>query len=335
MLSERRRRFWPYFLLVFLSSSVAGQDVTGSRIRGDFNTEHPRPKFTDYAVKDIYQGEPAAPIITREFREFRTMIRRGARSNVAFAGHYTVPGWGCGTSCNGFVIVDSISGKVYDAPFAVHGLPIQWTDEHESDADRMEFHANSRLLKINACPNEQDCGLYDYMMVEGKGLKLIRRELLPAEFQLQPPLLQNFLQNYAAKVDEEKSTQYFAATVSLRDDATLQEVVYLSTDGWCGSDGCTLLILNQKGYSYDYSVVSKIMGVRPPVRVLSTKTNGWRDLSVRVQGGGTARGYEAKLRFNGNSYAVSPTTPSAQLMNFDIAGEVIVPASVTVEPLYP
>ena len=47
----------------------------------------------------------------------------------------------------------------------------------------MEFHPNSRLLKINACPNETNCGLYDYVMVEGKGLKLIRKELLPQEFQ--------------------------------------------------------------------------------------------------------------------------------------------------------
>jgi hypothetical protein len=34
-------------------------------------------------------------------------------------------------------------------------------------------------MKINPCPYEQNCGLYDYEMVEGKGLKLIRKELLP------------------------------------------------------------------------------------------------------------------------------------------------------------
>ena len=40
--------------------------------------------------------------------------------------------------------------------------------------ERMEFHPNSRLRKINACPNEKDCGLYDFVMVEGRGLKLVR-----------------------------------------------------------------------------------------------------------------------------------------------------------------
>ena len=49
--------------------------------------------------------------------------------------------------------------------------------------ERMEFHPNSRLLKVNACPNEANCGLYDYVMVEGRGLKLVRKELLPEEFQ--------------------------------------------------------------------------------------------------------------------------------------------------------
>ena len=111
------------------------------------------------------------------------MIRSGADSDVEFAGHYTVPRWGCGTGCNGFVIVDSISGRVY-AGFGVAELPFKWLEKHGGEEmARMEFHPDSRLLKINACPNEQNCGHYDYAMVDGKGLKLIRKELLPEGFQ--------------------------------------------------------------------------------------------------------------------------------------------------------
>lgn len=142
-----------------------------------------RPQFADYPVERIYHGEPAKPIITRELRSFRTMIRLGADSDVEFAGHYTVPRWGCGAGCNGFVIVDSISGKVYEG-FGLAELPFKWLEKHGGEEmQRMEFHPNSRLLKVNACPNEKDCGLYDYVMVEGKGLELIRKELLPNEFQ--------------------------------------------------------------------------------------------------------------------------------------------------------
>jgi hypothetical protein len=147
------------------------------------HVEKPRPQFSDYPAKDIYRSQPARPIITKEFRSFSTMIRSGADSDVEFAGHYTVPRWGCGTGCNGFVIVDSISGRVY-AGFGVAELPFKWLEKHGGEEmARMEFHPDSRLLKINACPNEQNCGLYDYAMVDGKGLKLIRKELLPEGFQ--------------------------------------------------------------------------------------------------------------------------------------------------------
>ena len=161
----------------------------GKREHGkiDLHEGPPRPRFHDHRVKNTYQGDPATPIITKEFRGFRTRIREGARSNVEFAGHYTIPRWGCGTECNGFVIVDSISGKVYDG-FGVAGLPCNWVEEHGGDdaIPRMEFHPDSRLLKINACLNEEDCGLYDYEMIDGKGLKLLRVELLPKESPQQP-----------------------------------------------------------------------------------------------------------------------------------------------------
>jgi hypothetical protein len=139
-----------------------------------------RPSFSGYRVKNVYHGKPAQAIITKEFRGFRARIREGAKSSVEFAGHYTIPRWGCGTDCNGFVIVDSITGKVY-AGLGVAGLPFSWLEEYGGDdaIPRMEFYSNSRLLEINACPNEKDCGFYDYEMIDGKGLKLLRVEFIP------------------------------------------------------------------------------------------------------------------------------------------------------------
>jgi hypothetical protein len=140
--------------------------------------QKPRPQFSDYAVKEIYRGKPALPIIPKDWRMYRTMIKNGAETDVEFAGHYTIPRWGCGTDCNVFVIVDSISGRVYDG-FELSELPAAWTEKHEgNNTARMEFYSNSRLLKLNACPSEKNCGLYDYLMVEGKGLTLVRKQLL-------------------------------------------------------------------------------------------------------------------------------------------------------------
>lgn len=145
----------------------------------DLSPGPPRPKFSDYPVKTVYRGKPAPAIITGQFRMFRTRIRQGADSSVEFAGHYTLPRWGCGTDCNVFVIVDSRTGKVFDG-LGIAELPFTWLSDYGEEAMmRMEFYPDSRLLKINACPNEENCGLYDYIMVDGKGLKLIRKELLP------------------------------------------------------------------------------------------------------------------------------------------------------------
>jgi hypothetical protein len=59
-----------------------------------------------------------------------------------------------------------------------------WFDSHDADTyKRMEFYPSSRLMKINACPNERDCGFYDYVIVDGKGLELVREELLPKQYQ--------------------------------------------------------------------------------------------------------------------------------------------------------
>lgn len=149
------------------------------------NEARTRPQFSDFPVEQIYRGSHAPPkLVTHDQRMFRTQIRHGAKANVEFAGHYTVPTWGCGTECNQFAIVDSITGAVYDAPFSVIELPMAWEESHnKQDHERMEFHPDSRLMRFNMCPNEKDCGFYDYVMVDGKGLKLVRKKLLPAQYQ--------------------------------------------------------------------------------------------------------------------------------------------------------
>jgi hypothetical protein len=94
-----------------------------------------------------------------------------------------VPIFGCGAGCSAFYIVDSVTGRVYDG-FGIADLPGQWLEKQSGDAlDRIQFQPSSRLIKINGCPNEQNCGYYDYVMIDGQGLQLIQKWLLPPEFQ--------------------------------------------------------------------------------------------------------------------------------------------------------
>jgi hypothetical protein len=158
-------------LVLFSAAAIYGQSTP------------PRPPFQNYPAKRIYKGTPARPILSKDQRTFRTRIRDGAKSPVEFAGHYTLPRFGCGTGCSAFFIVDSITGKVYDG-FGVADLPGQWIEKQAGVPPlRIQFITSSRLLKINGCPNEHDCGYYDYVMVEGRGLKLVDKWLLPQEFQ--------------------------------------------------------------------------------------------------------------------------------------------------------
>ena len=119
--------------------------------------------------------------------------------------------------------------------------------------------------------------------------------------------LKRFLQKYLrdSVASDDKTVQYFPAFVDLKDDGTKEVIVYLTNGGWCGSGGCTTLVLAPQGSSYQ--VITKIMITRPPIRILATKSNGWHDIAVRVQGGGVVRAYEAKLSFNGKSYPISPS----------------------------
>jgi hypothetical protein len=171
MIPVMRKAIW--FLLI-----VA---VTGGAQR----PQTPRPDFKQFAVKWVYVGPPVTPKIPQSWRGFRTMIRKGANAPTQFAGHYTVPSWGCGAGCSVFVIADSVTGTIYDG-FSVADLPPKWIDQWTAKHDelpRVEFHPESRLFKVNGCPGEHNCGLYDYMMTEKHGLKLVRKELLPKEFQ--------------------------------------------------------------------------------------------------------------------------------------------------------
>ena len=112
------------------------------------------------------------------------------------------------------------------------------------------------------------------------------------------------LQTYVGTPNEEtKRTEYAAAFVDLKDDGTKEAIVYLSSGGWCGTGGCTMLILAPEGKSY--RVVTKVPSVRLPIRVLNKKSNGWHDLGVMARKSGVEPLYEAILSFDGRSYPIS------------------------------
>ena len=147
--------------------------------------------------------------------------------------------------------------------------------------------------------------------------------------------LKTFLQEYVGgpPSDDQKSTRYFTALVDLNNDGIQEAIVYLTGNGWCGSGGCTTLVLvHDRG---PWSVVTRIMITRPPIMILNHSSNGWRDLGVWIQGGGIQPGYEAVLRFNGRTYPTSSANPHVMRMAIKAAGKVIISRSDEGELLYP
>jgi hypothetical protein len=131
--------------------------------------------------------------------------------------------------------------------------------------------------------------------------------------------LHTFLQNFAEKGT---SISYSRAWFDLNGDGTKEAIAFLKSPGWCGTGGCTTLVLKQRGDSFE--LISKVAVSRLPVVVLPRSSHGWRHLSVRVAGGGIMTPYDVELPFDGTKYAENPTVPPASRMTDKSEGEVLI-----------
>lgn len=101
----------------------------------------------------------------------------------------------------------------------------------------------------------------------------------------------------------------------------LKDAVALSNDAdWCGSGGCTLLILEaipevDQEELGPFRVAAEVSMVDAPVVWLGSRANGWHDLGVTDEEGRTIR-----LSFDGETYPFSPADGTKARVN---AGRVL------------
>ena len=149
--------------------------------------------------------------------------------------------------------------------------------------------------------------------------------------------LRAFLQDYVREdsLQVKRTIRYLDAFVDINDDGKQEAIVYLSdsTGTYCGSGGCPTLVLAPQGSSF--RVVAHILITRPPIRVLSGSSHGWRSLGVWVQGGGIQPGYEAELQFDGKSYPTNPSVSPARPLAANAAGKIVIPQGADGTLLYP
>lgn len=148
--------------------------------------------------------------------------------------------------------------------------------------------------------------------------------------------LKGFLQTYLKSppwTEADPTTRYLHALVDLDGDGMPDAIVYITGRTWCGSGGCTTLVLRREGSSF--KLVTRIPITRPPIRVMQATSHGWHGISVWAAGGGIRPGYEAQLRFDGKTYSWNPTALPARRLDQKSEGELVINGSEDAPLLYP
>ncbi|RJG05947.1 hypothetical protein D3870_07875 [Noviherbaspirillum cavernae] len=123
--------------------------------------------------------------------------------------------------------------------------------------------------------------------------------------------------NSIRKTFADDELRYFDSSVDLNGDGKPEVLVYVVGPTVCGTGGCNLLVFTSEGTGY--RLVSNISVTQPPIRASSNRSSGWRDLVVRVGGGGGKSG-DVTLAFDGKSYPGNPTVPGPRVKRATATG---------------
>ena len=115
------------------------------------------------------------------------------------------------------------------------------------------------------------------------------------------------VERYAGPLDPDwDGAGWRAAWTDLNGDSRLDALVYLDGPAWCGSGGCTVLVMEaipeeDAEELGAFAPAAEISLMHGPVTVSPTASHGWRDLAVE-----DGQGHWRRLRFDGETYPFSP-----------------------------
>lgn len=105
-------------------------------------------------------------------------------------------------------------------------------------------------------------------------------------------------EDLSKNIVSEASRKFILFEYDLNDDGKKEIFVGLTGPYFCGSGGCTFLLLDHEGKQ-----VTRFTVTDYPVVIAATKTKGWKDLIL------SSAGKNHLMKFNGTAY---PSNPSIQ-----------------------
>ena len=121
--------------------------------------------FAKYPAGPVFHGTPAAPQWSNpDARMYHTRIQAGVRSGIAFAGHYSIAIWGCGTGCISFAVTDALTGRVTFFPQSISVI--------NEAGERLTYRKDSRAIHVIGSLNEENSA-DRWFVWDGKAFNLI------------------------------------------------------------------------------------------------------------------------------------------------------------------
>lgn len=127
--------------LTFLETKSNQKEYTSVSICDEIVTKV-NPKVEPYAgeIADVnFDSLPEAKL-------FQSTITEQSAEGPNFSGHYTVATWGCGTECQGFAIIDAITGDIVEYKPSI---------EHQV-SEGLSHSLDSNLLILNPKSDNQE-----------------------------------------------------------------------------------------------------------------------------------------------------------------------------------
>ncbi len=130
-------------------------------------------------------------------------------------------------------------------------------------------------------------------------------DMFPEIYDPSDAVLRAAIGQYLADNKGPTNSQYEYVRAALNGDGLRERLVMfnLPHSYWCGWNGCTMAVF-QAGDN-NFKMLSQTGGIRGPVVIGDTQTNGWDDIGVRISGMDRAD-QNVLLQFDGTGYPSSP-----------------------------